>query len=613
MSQLQGQSRRFLGLSLLLIVACTSVYVINRYNQNQTSASGIPEFSYASPESQGMSNESVAELTEIVQGYYDKEEIVGAELMVIKNRKIVLHEVFGWKDMESEAPMEKNSIFNIRSMTKPVTGAAIQLLIDEGHLNLASRAADYISGFDNEKSRNITVEQLLSHMSGLPLSLILSTDQFETLFSLANETGVQGPQFEPGSKFWYSDAGTEVLGVIVEVETGQHVDVYVTENILEPLGMNDSFYYHTATLNDSRKDRIPSLYLGGVGEWLKIWTSEEPLYPYAFGSQSLYCTPIDYARFLAMWMDDGQVGGSQLLSPEAIGRTLTPVTKVSKLGSDAPYPTGFYGLEAYYGQMAILFANSTAPEPEVEVIGHSGSDGTYAWAWPDEDLMILYFTQSRGSTSGIKLEAKIDELLIHPELKEINAAVREEYADYLGEYTANFGPFKNAAFTVTVQNGRLALDIPNQIVYELDEPDEDGLMHFMTTDEIAVSFILDDNGNVTSMLLHQAGYVFELTKGSPTQGEVYPDDMERYVGYYETEDPNVTMGVVVVEGRLALDIPGQPAALELYPPDDYGIWNLRVDPSIAISFNESEDGEILSLNLYLPDGTILTRSRIGET
>jgi len=612
MTQLQGQSRRVLGLSLLLIVALASYYVIDQYNQNPGQASGVPDFSYASPESQGMSNESVAELTKIVQGYYEQEEIVGAELVVIKNRKIVLHEVFGWKDMESETPMEKNSIFNIRSMTKPITGAAIQLLIDEGHLNLASKAADYIPGFDNEESRNITVEQLLSHMSGLPLSLILSTDQYETLFLLANDTGVQGPEFEPGSKFWYSDAGTEVLGVIVEVETGQHVDAYVTENILEPLGMNDSFYYHPATLNDSRKDLIPSLYLGGIGEWLKIWSSEEPLYPYAFGSQSLYCTPVDYARFLAMCLDDGMVGGSQLLSPEAISRTLTPVTKMSSLGSDTPYPTGFYDLEAYYGQMAILFTNSTTTEQEVEVIGHSGSDGTYAWAWPEQDLMILYFTQSRGSTSGIKLESRIDELLIHPELAEINAAVRERYANYLGGYTANFGPFRNAEFSVTVQNGRLAVDIPNQVVYELNEPDEEGLRHFKTEDELAVSFNLDDGGSVTTMLLHQSGYVFELPKGSPAQGETYPDDMERYVGSYETEDPNVTMRVVIVDGRLALDITGQPAALDLYPPDEEGIWYIRVNPTVAVGFNESLDGEIQSLVLYLPDGTALTRQRIDD-
>jgi hypothetical protein len=89
--------------------------------------------------------------------------------------------------------------------------------------------------------------------------------------------------------------------------------------------------------------------------------------------------------------------------------------------------------------------------------------------------------------------------------------------------------------------------------------------------------------------------------------------MEKYVGTYETEDPNVTMRVLIVNERLALDIPGQPNTLELYPPDEDGKWYLRLDPSIAISFNLNEEGEIESLNLHLPDGSMYTRRRIEET
>ena len=596
---------------MLLIVVVGSVYVYDQYRQSPIPNSGMLEFTYASPESQGLSNETLTKLAETVRGYLDEEMIVGAEFVVIKNRNIVLHEVAGWKDREHEVPMEKNSLFNIRSMTKPVTGAAVQILIDEGRLRLDTKAAEYIQGFDNEDSRNITVEQLLSHMSGLPLSIIASADEYETLFSLANATGNLGPEFEPGSKFWYSDAGTEVLGAIIEAETGYSLDAFVAENILEPLEMDDAFYYHPATLNDSRRDRIPVLYVGGVGEWARVWSPDEPLYPFAFGSQGLYCTPVDYVRFLAMWMDDGRVGSRQLLSPEAINRTLTPVTKMSSLGSDMPYPTGFYDLEAYYGQMAILFSSSAAGEPKVAVIGHSGSDGTYAWAWPEHDLMILYFTQSRGSTSGIKLESMIDELLIHPELAEINAGVREQFANYLGSYTANFGPFRNTEFTVTVQNGRLAVDVPNQLVFELEEPDAEGLRRFSIMPQIAVSFSLDDGGNVTSMSLHESGGVNTLTRGPPTQEDAYPMDMERYVGEYQTEEPNATMKVVILNGRLALDLPGQPISLELYPPDDEGRWYLRINPTVAVSFNEGEEG-ILSLNLHLPDGTAITRQRIDD-
>jgi CubicO group peptidase (beta-lactamase class C family) len=607
-----GEVRRIplpvIGVSLMIIVVVALYYSEQAY----TPTPEVPMFSYASPESQGISNETVTELVDIVQSYFDEELIVGAELVVIKNRKIVLHEVFGWNDRENEIPMEKNTLFNIRSMTKPVTGAAIQILIDEGRIRLDSKAAEYLPGFDNEESRNITIEQLLTHRSGLPLYIITAVDEYETLYSLANETGIIGPEFAPGSKFWYSDAGTEVLGAIVEVETGEPLDTFVTERILEPLRMNSSFYYHPATQNDSRRGRIADLYVGGIGEWVNFWSWEEPFYTFAFGSQSLYCTPVDYARFLAMWMDDGRVRDKQLLSPEAVNRTHTPVSKMSSLGSDMPYPTGFYDLEAYYGQMAILFANSTDGIPEVEVIGHSGSDGTYAWVWPESDLMILYFTQSRGSTSGIKLESKIDELLIHPELEELNNQVREQYSEYLGSYTANFGSFRNTEFIVTIQNGRLAVDIPNQVVYELEEPDEEGRWRFKLMGEVAVSFELDDGGNVTAMMLHQAGYVFDLPKGAPAEDEGYPEDMEIYVGTYQTEDPNVTMGVVIHEGRLALDIPGQPIELELYPPDEEGLWFIRVNPTVAVSFNETDDGSIESLTLHLPDGTTYTRKRIGD-
>ena len=596
----------------LLVIGIGAVYYVGQYSQPEQPTPEVPVFSYASPESQGLSNKSVEELADAVRGFFDEELIVGAELVVIKNRKIVLHDVVGWDDRENEAPMERDTLFNIRSMTKPITGAAIQILIDEGRISLDSRAAEFLPGFDNENSGNITVEQLLSHRSGLPLYIITAADEYETLYLLANDTGVIGPEFKPGSKFWYSDAGTEVLGAIVEVETGMPLDVFVSERILEPLGMNSSFYYHPATLNDSRREGIADLYAGGEGEWVKAWSGEEPFYPFAFGSQSLYCTPVDYARFLAMWMDEGKVGETQLLSTDAVHRTLTPVSKMTNLGSDTSYPEGFYNLDVYYGQMAILFSDTTTGTPVVEVVGHSGSDGTYAWAWPKLDLMVLYFTQSRGSTSGIKLESKIDEQLIHPELEEVNNLAFEQYAGYLGAYTANFGPFRNAEFNVTVQNGCLAVDIPNQLVYELMEPDEEGKYRFKLMNGVAVSFELDDGGNVTAMMLHEGGSVFELPKGAPSEEESYPEDMEKYVGVYETEDPNVTMKVVIHEGRLALDIPGQPIELDLYPPDDEGRWFIRFSPTVAVSFNEAGDGRIDSFNLHLPDGTTYTRKRIDD-
>ena len=179
--------------------------------------------------------------------------------------------------------------------------------------------------------------------------------------------------------------------------------------------MADSFYLSKA--DDPRKKRVASLYIGSPGKWTRFWKPDgAPLYPFAWGSQTLYSTPADYARFLALWMDGGMAGGKRLLSNEAIARILTPVSPMKALGSDKPYPCGFFGLKPHYGQMSMLYAPGESPtQTEVRAFGHGGSDGTGAWAFPAEDLIVCYFTQSRGQVSTIRLETTIQDALLQRE------------------------------------------------------------------------------------------------------------------------------------------------------------------------------------------------------
>jgi len=476
-------------------------------------------FPPATPESQGLASEALAELVTAVAGYLEKGELVGAELLVVKNRRTILHEVFGWRDRERELAMERHTICNVRSMTKPLTGAAVQILVDEGRLGLDDPVAKHLPAFDDEKCRAITLRQLLTHRSGLPLTVLTeSVRQYDSLQAIAEAAGARGPEFEPDSKFWYSDAGSDVAGAVVEAVSGQRLDELVHERLLAPLGMSDSFYRTPA--DDPRRERIASLYVGSPGSWSRFWKpDDEPFYPFAWGSQTLYSTPRDYARFLAMWMDGGTCGERRVLSREALTRTLTPTSPMSTLGSDAPYPTSFRGVRAYYGQMAILWmphgaaagaAPVAAPVAPVS-IGHSGSDGTYAWAFPAQDLMVLYFTQSRGAASGLRLERVIDRALLHPG-EELTEEVPDELRPFLGTYLANFGQFQNAEFKVLVQNGNLAVDVPGQLVFELKEPDAEGKRYFVLTAEIAVSFDRGEDRVVTGMKLYQAGMTFELPK-----------------------------------------------------------------------------------------------------
>ncbi len=118
------------------------------------------------------------------------------------------------------------------------------------------------------------------------MTIMESVDLYETLFDLANAVGARGPEFEPDSRFWYSDAGAEALGAIVEVIAGEPLDHFVQEELLEPLGMTDSFCYHDD--EDPRRTRIASMFMGGVGQWKRlIDPAAGALYPFAWGSQSL--------------------------------------------------------------------------------------------------------------------------------------------------------------------------------------------------------------------------------------------------------------------------------------------------------------------------------------
>ncbi|MCA9870286.1 MAG: serine hydrolase, partial [Anaerolineae bacterium] len=460
-----------------------------------------------SVEAESITPEALAELSQIVEGFVADGKIVGAELAVIQDQQVLLHEVYGWNDQDHAIPLETDALFNIRSMTKPIIGTAALMLVDEGQLALDDRVADYLPAFDNDASRDITVEHLLTHRSGLPLSILTNFDDFPTLRSIADAAGEQGPDFPPGSDFQYSDTGMEVLGALVEVVAGKPLDQFLQERILNPLQMND-----TLTLVDSqdpRAGRIASAFLGNAGSWSLFWQAgDEPIYPFTMGSQSLYSTTMDYARFLAFWMDGGQVGGQQLLSQEAVARALTPV-------SDAGMPGGFPSLRLDYGQTWIIYVPQDAPEGdgEMALFGHSGSDGTWAWAWPDRDLMVLYFTQSRGQATGIGLEGDLYRLLIDPNAEAVAVETPDDLKPYLGSYVATTGPLMYRPFEILVQNGKLAVNVPEQIVIELLEPDDEGLWRLALEPSIAISFVQNEAGDVVALNWYQGGQVFEIPRG----------------------------------------------------------------------------------------------------
>jgi len=363
-----------------------------------------PAFSASAPAGHGIDLAALQLLADEVQRYVDSDALVGAELHVIKDRRTLLHQAFGLADREDERPMEVDSVFCVRSMTKPLGGTAIQMLLDEGRLTLDTKASQILPFYDTPATADITIEHLLTHTSGLPFSTItLPLSEYDAIGDIAEEAAGTELLFSPGSGFQYSDGGSDTLGAIVAALTGEPVEEFLQHRLLDPLGMQDTW-----TLLEPGSPmlaRIPSAYSGSTGGWNRHWkSSDPPMFPLFLTSQSLYSTTSDYARFLMLWLD----GGRALLSTEAIARGLTP-------RNELPSPTGFDEHIPFYGQQWVLHADSV-DTAQPTIFGHSGSDGTHAWVWPEHGLIVLFFTQSRGTLAGIELEGALKQLLIDGDL-----------------------------------------------------------------------------------------------------------------------------------------------------------------------------------------------------
>ncbi len=428
-----------------------------------------PAFPPSTALEQGISPEILAGLGALVRSFVETDEIVGAELQVIVHGHTVLHEGYGWRDREEQVPMEPGGVFCVRSMTKPLIGAATWMLVEDGRLELDDRAAKYLPAFEGEGLRDVTIEQLLRHESGLPLSLILADDprKLASVRAVADRASGRALDFAPGTAFQYSDQGTDTLTAVIEVVTGAPAEDFVRARLLEPLGMTST----ACVLPEGHplRARMCSAYAGSPRAWTRFFGPKEPaLFPIFLGSQALYSTTEDYARFLDLWMHNGRSGGERLLRSSSVRRTLTPGA------FPMPAATAFPDLKPGYGTLMQLWtrAGEEGKDPEVVVFGHGGSDGTHAWAFPEQDALVLYFTQSRGMTPGagtsLRVEERLAALFLGTPFDPLQAAPPLE--EYLGFYWEGEGDLYRAI----VRDGRdLALEVPGRAVVPLDYIGED--------------------------------------------------------------------------------------------------------------------------------------------
>ena len=378
-------------------------------------AAPLPE---ASPEEVGMSSERLGRLDAAMQKAVDSGELPGAVVLIARDGQLVYAKSFGWQDRAKQIPMRNDSIFRLYSMTKPVVSVATMMLVEEGRLGLQEPVSKYIPEFKEMKvgvesidadgkpslklvdaKRQITVQDLLRHTSGLTYGVLGAPNAVKKMY---NDAGIFSQkwvladfvkalaklplQFQPGTTWEYSHS-TDVLGRVVEVASGQMLDVFLAERIFEPLKMADTAFYVPPEKQDRIAQPMPDVYTGKTPELIDV---TKPATFFA-GGHGLVSTAGDYLRFAQMLANGGELEGARILGPRTVeymsSNHVNP--QIDKGPTYLPGPGYGFGLG-----FATRIDRGQSEWPGSPGDSYwAGYAGTYFWIDPEEQLVPVLMTQ----------------------------------------------------------------------------------------------------------------------------------------------------------------------------------------------------------------------------
>lgn len=354
----------------------------------------------------------LAQIRPRMQQFVDDKQIAGAVTVVGNSRGIQHLEAVGQADMDSGRAMSKDTIFRIASMTKPITGLAVMMLVDEGKLSIEDAVEKHLPEFRNQMlvatrtadmvqlkkpARAITVRDLLTHTSGLPGGFPqgigdLYGKRHLTLAEAVLVSSQQPLDFEPGSKWAYCNAGIDALGRLVEVLSGKPFAKFCEERIFTPLGMRDTAFFPT----DEQLGRVATIYQRN-GESLQavakplIGSPRDAKHPIPAGG--LFSTGPDLAKLYQALLHKGRLGDVVLLQP-ATCDTMTRV-HTGELNCGFVPGTGF-GL----GCAVVRQPTGVTAMLKPGAFGHGGAFGTQGWIDPAQDLFVILLIQRAGLPNG---------------------------------------------------------------------------------------------------------------------------------------------------------------------------------------------------------------------
>ncbi len=384
-----------------------------------------------------------------MRDYLDNSEISGASLCVVKNGSVVYRKLWGYSSLEKEEKISDDSIYRMMSMTKPITAAAVMILIERGLVGLDDPLSKYIPAFSKMRTaddlryvfspqkmaeigklllsfsfkdvksrpskREITIRDLLSHSSGLQeglcglLGMLGEKGEYDTLSDYALHYSQYVLDFDPGEGTGYSPlAGFDILAYLVSLVSGVSFEEFIEREICSPLGMVDTTFFPSG----EQKKRIVDVYKRVDGQLENVTGTPEDMcgflhqkeIHYEIGSGGLYSTLDDYSRFASMLLNGGELNGVRILSREGVRAMHTE----APLNHLEPEPGYVWGLGVKIRSDSVK-GNSPLKSGSY---GWSGAFGTHFFISPSDSLAAVFMTNRTDlGGSGSYISRRVEELV----------------------------------------------------------------------------------------------------------------------------------------------------------------------------------------------------------
>ena len=374
-----------------------------------------PPLPEAKPEAIGLSRGRLQKMSDAFKREIDKCTTPGVTMLVARRGQIGFFEALGRQNPAADAPMARDSIFRIFSMTKPLVSLGIMQLVEDGHILLNDPLAKYIPEFAAQKvgierngqlefalpARAITIQDLLRHTSGISYE-ITGNGMVQRMYakSGARARDITNAEHaaiiaklplmcQPGSEWNYSRS-TDILGRVVEVVSGKTLGSYLTAHILAPLQMAETAF-HTGAENSHRLAE-PFATDPWTGDKVALFDMlEQP--KMESGGGGLVSTTMDYARFCQMLLNGGELDGNRVIGRKTLAFMasdhLDPRVKIEThlVPPGHSFGLGFavrthQGMGPFAGSVGQFF--------------WSGMAGTFFWIDPQEDLFAVFMSQGPG-------------------------------------------------------------------------------------------------------------------------------------------------------------------------------------------------------------------------